>query len=185
MPLEGVSSVSHRVRIRWMDEEVETLDDLLRARLRAVCIGINPAPRSVAAGHYYQGRLGQQFFERLRTAGLLPRTQGWEDDQAFAAAIGFTDIVKRPTTSASEIRDEEFAYGKPLLETKVRDAGPRLVIFTFKKAAEVLLGRFSGNGVIHRLYADRPVFVMPGPYAPRNEVDERLRDLSVAWQAAH
>jgi hypothetical protein len=34
-----------------MGEEVETLADLLRDGLRAVAVGINPAPKSVAAGH--------------------------------------------------------------------------------------------------------------------------------------
>lgn len=53
---------------------------------------------SVAAGHYYQGRLGQRFYSRLRAAGLLPeQDKGFADDAAFAADIGFTDIIKRPT----------------------------------------------------------------------------------------
>src|SRR5207237_1110520 len=109
------AGVSHRVREQWLDEEVETLEDLLRPGLPVVCLGINPAPRSVTAGHYYQGQLGQQFYRRLRSAGLLPNEPGWEDDLAFANGVGFTDIVKRPTARANEIRPEEFAYGKPLL----------------------------------------------------------------------
>jgi double-stranded uracil-DNA glycosylase len=124
--------MSHRVRQRWMDEELETLEDLLRPGLAAVCVGINPAPRSVAAGHYYQGQLGQQFYRRLRIAGLLPDEPGWEDDLAFAQGLGFTDIVKRPTGKASEIGAEEFAYGKPLLEAKLEAARPPLLLFSFK-----------------------------------------------------
>ena len=41
-----------------MGGRVVTLKDLLRPGLRGVCIGTNPAPTSVAAGHYYQGKLG-------------------------------------------------------------------------------------------------------------------------------
>jgi TDG/mug DNA glycosylase family protein len=48
-----------------MGERIETLEDLLRLGLRAVCVGINPAPPSVKAGHYYQGRRGQAFWTRL------------------------------------------------------------------------------------------------------------------------
>jgi hypothetical protein len=44
--------MSHRVTEEWMGQQVETLEDLLRPGLRAVCIGINPAPTSVRAGHY-------------------------------------------------------------------------------------------------------------------------------------
>jgi TDG/mug DNA glycosylase family protein len=54
--------MSHRVTEKWMGEQVETLEDLLRPGLHAVCIGINPAPASVSAGHYYQGKLGQMFY---------------------------------------------------------------------------------------------------------------------------
>ena len=161
-----------------MGDKVETLEDLLRPGLRAVCVGINPAPSSVAVGHYYQGRLGQQFFRRLRLAGLLPDRTGWEDDLAFAKGLGFTDIVKRPTAKASEIRAAEFAHGKPRLERKLEEARPALLIFSFKKAAEVLLGKFSGNGFLDLAVARVQVFVMPGPYATRAEVEVRLNELA-------
>lgn len=164
-----------------MGAQIETLEDLLRPGLRAVCVGINPAPASVHAGHYYQGSLGQGFYERLRRAGLLPRESGWEDDLAFENGIGFTDIVKRPTGKASEVRREEFEHGRELLRAKIETVAPGLVIFTFKKTADVLLGPIAGNGLIHgRQLAGAPIFVMPGPYAARAEVELRLRDLSEA-----
>ena len=140
--------MSHRVTEDWMGKQVETLEDLLRPGLRAICVGINSAPASVRAGHYYQGRLGQGFYERLRKAGLLPVSSGWEDDLAFEHGIGFTDIVKRSTAKAAEVRPAEFEYGRGLLREKVEAASPGLVIFTFKKTAEVLLGRIVGNGLI-------------------------------------
>jgi len=164
-----------------MGEEIETLEDLLRPGLRAVCIGVNPAPTSVSAGHYYQGRLGQGFYERLRRAGLLPRAPGWEDDLAFEHGIGFTDIVKRPTAKAADVHPVEFAHGRTLLRENVESATPRLVIFTFKKTAEVLFGPIAGSGLIagHEL-GGAPIFVMPGPYARRPAVDQQLRELAKA-----
>jgi TDG/mug DNA glycosylase family protein len=171
--------VSHRVTEDWMGKQVETLEDLLRPGLRAICVGINPAPTSISAGHYYQGRLGQGFYERLRRAGLLPRSPGWEDDLAFEHGIGFTDIVKRPTGKAAEVRLAEVEYGRGLLREKVEGAAPRLVIFTFKKTAEVLFGPIAGNGLIlGRELGGAPIFVMPGPYAASAEVDQRLRQLA-------
>jgi TDG/mug DNA glycosylase family protein len=169
--------VSHRVREKWRGEEIETLADLLRPGLRAVCVGINPAPRSVAAGHYYQGQLGQRFFRRLRLVGLLPDGAGWEDDRAFANGVGFTDIVKRPTAKASEIGSEEFAHGKPLLERKLAEAHPELLVFSFKRTAEILFGEMAGNGFVGRQLAGAEVFVMPGPYAKAGEVSARLAEL--------
>jgi TDG/mug DNA glycosylase family protein len=169
--------MSHRVVERWMGQEIETLEDLLRPQLRAACIGINPAPTSVAAGHYYQGRLGQQFFARLQIAGAFERGRGWDDDVAYERGIGFTDIVKRPTRAATEVMPEEFTFGRELLAEKMRPIAPRLLIFTFKKTAEVMLGRFPGSGAIGKTISDVPVYVMPGPYAPRHVVTAQLSDL--------
>ncbi len=163
-----------------MGEELETLADLLRPGLQAVCVGINPAPQSVRAGHYYQGALGQKFFSRLQQARVVPpRGGGWQDDEAFAAGVGFTDIVKRPTSRAAEVRLDEFEHGQGLLEAKLASSRPRLVIFTFKQTAEKLLGRFPGNGFVAGLeLAESRVFVMPGPYESTSTAGATLAELA-------
>jgi len=176
---------SHRVREEWMGEQVTTLEDLLRPSLRAVCVGINPSLVSVEAGHYYQGRLGQGFFARLQEAGVLPASfDGYEDDVAFAAGIGFTDIVKRPTRSAKEVRLAEFAHGRELLEAKLVEHNPALVVFTFKKTAQTLFGPFAGNGFVPGLhFADSDVFVMPGPYEAADTARATMQRLAKRFEA--
>jgi TDG/mug DNA glycosylase family protein len=162
-----------------MGQQVETLEDLLRAGLQAVCVGINPSPVSVSAGHYYQGRAGQRFFDRLRFAGVLPDGDGYEDDLAFSRDIGFTDIIKRPTASAKELQSAEFDYGRELLSAKLDEYRPRLAIFTFKKAATALFGDFAGNGFVPGLkLAHSEVFVMPGPYEAANSAKKSLQTLA-------
>lgn len=95
-----------------MGTQVRTLADLIPASPRAVCIGINPAPTSVDAGHYYQGQQGQRFFTRLTQAGVLHPVDGqYEDDIAVAAGIGFTDVVKRPTARADAVEPYEMRHG--------------------------------------------------------------------------
>jgi TDG/mug DNA glycosylase family protein len=169
----------HRTVEAWMGSEVQTLADLLSPGLRAVCVGINPSPVSVAAGHYYQGRIGQRFFSRLTQAGILPRGDGFEDDRAFAAGIGFTDIVKRPTARAHDVTVAEFTHGRHLLVTKLEATAPNLVIFTFKKSAQVLFGDFFGNGFVDvPSLAGAEVFVMPGPYEAAVTVAETMRHLA-------
>jgi len=174
--------MTHRVIEDWRGSQVETLEDLLRPGLRAVCVGINPAPDSVAAGHYYQGKLGQSFFSRLRRAGLLPPKEGWEDDVALALGIGSTDIVKRPTRSESELSRDELQYGRSLLLGKLEAVRPELIIFTFKKTATVLFGRFDGFGFIGRTLAGGEVFVMPGPYERADRRDQALAELGQWWR---
>ena len=166
----------------WRGAEVETLEDLLRPGLRAVCIGINPAPVSVAAGHYYQGRLGHAFFGRLRRAGLLPDNPGWEDDLAFADGVGFTDIVKRPTASAALISGDELAYGKPILVSKLEAVKPEIVLFTFKKTASIIFGAFAAYGFVGKTLAGGEVFVMPGPYERADRVSATLDELGSRWR---
>jgi TDG/mug DNA glycosylase family protein len=169
-----------------MGKQVTTLEDLLRPGLRAVCVGINPAPTSVEAGHYYQGRLGQGFFARLRQAGVLPATlDGYEDDVAFAAGIGFTDIVKRPTPSAKDVKPAEFSHGRQLLEAKLNEHKPELVIFTVKKTAQTLFGTFAGNGFVAGLkLAHSDVFVMPGPYEDAGTAKATMKQLAKRFKGA-
>lgn len=162
-----------------MGQRVETLADLLRPGLRAVCVGINPSPVSVAAGHYYQGQIGRRFWQRMQRAGAIEKAgTGREDDAAFIAGIGFTDIVKRPTARAGTISTAELEHGGELLSEKLRKIRPPLLIFTYKKPVTALLGAFKGHG--HRPefeFEGAQVFVMPGPYERADRVADSLEQL--------
>lgn len=169
----------HQVRMEWLGSTVTTLADLLRPSLKAVTVGINPAPVSVAAGHYYQGSAGQIFYRRLALVGLLPPGDGFEDDRAYTAGIGFTDVVKRPTRSASEVSPHELLTGRHILDDKLRALEVPLVICTFKKAAMSLLGDFQGHGLLPTARpAGGRVFVMPGPYERPEQTDRALQQLA-------
>jgi TDG/mug DNA glycosylase family protein len=169
----------HRVTIEWMGERIETLEDLLVPGLRAACVGINPSTVSLSKGHYYQGRLGKRFYGRLRQVGLLPDAHdGFEDDALFERGVGFTDIVKRATARAHELRPAEFEHGRFLLLDKLERYRPGLVIFSYKKTAEVLLGSFAGHGERPSPIEGVRLFVMPSPYAAAGVVDPALRDLA-------
>ena len=170
--------VGHRVRARWLGKWIWTLEDVIPPDPVAVCVGVNPAPLSVAVGHYYQGELGKRLYERLRWAGLLPTEPGWEDDVGAGAGVGFTDLVKRPTARAEDVRQEDYAFGRALLERKLAEARPRLVIFTFKRAAEKFFGDFEGNGFVRGLkIGSARVFVMPGPTEERARAQRTVRQL--------
>jgi len=169
----------HRTRVEWMGGPVVTLADLLRPGLLAVVVGVNPAPDSVAAGHYWQGRMGRTLWRRLRSVGLMPDgyDTGYEDDAAFEVGVGFTDVVKRATASAAELGAEERRHGRADLEEKLRRAGAPLVIFALKEAATTLLGDFSGNGFLSARIGGSEVFVMPGPYEKADRAEAVLDTL--------
>lgn len=174
----------YRVIVDWMGDEVVTLADLFPASLRAICVGINPSPVSVDAGHYYQGRLGKLFFARLVEAGVLAPFDGFGDDAAMAVGMGFTDVVKRPTARANGISAKEMRYGAELLCTKLRDISPPVVIFPFKKAAEAIVGSVRGNGWIDATFAGARLFVMPGPYESKATAAATLATLCTGLPGA-
>lgn len=172
--------MSHRITTDWMGATVDTLADLLPESPRAVIIGVNPAPTSVQAGHYYQGQLGRRLWQRLTRSGLMtvPADQ-WEDDAAVSAGFGLTDVVKRPTPSADALIPGEREHGAALLREKLCAVGPAAIIFTFKDAAAAMVGPVRGFGWIDGCtLAGADVFVMPGPYEARPKVDEALAALA-------
>jgi TDG/mug DNA glycosylase family protein len=174
----------HRVTEVWLGEEVPSLADLLRPGLRGVVVGINPSTVSVAAGHYYQGRLGQRFFSALLDAGVLPHGDGFEDDRAFKAGLGFTDVVKRATARETGLRTGELQHGRQLLEARLSELAVPRIIFTYKKAATTLLGPFDGFGLRPgRPLAGAEVFVMCGPMAKREDRARAIRDLREWWSS--
>jgi len=176
--------VGHRARTRWLGKWIWTLEDVIPPDPLAVCVGVNPAPLSVAVGHYYQGDLGKRFYERLRWVGLLPTEPGWEDDAGASAGVGFTNIVKRPTARAEDVHQDDYEFGRALLVKKLAEVRPRLVIFTFKRAAEKFFGNIEGNGFVRGLViGSARVFVMPRPMEERQRAERTLRSLRRAVRA--
>jgi len=108
----------------------------------------------------------EQGLQASRDERSLPESlEGYEDDAAVAAGVGFTDVVKRPTATAADLSADELKHELADLERKLAAVGAPLVIFAFKEAARTLLGNFSGNGFVEGLQVgSSQVFVMPGPY---------------------
>ncbi len=85
--------------------------------------------------------------------------------------------MKRPSRRAHELSGRDVAHGRDELRRKLASLEVSLLIFTYKRTAELLYGRFDGAGFISQP-GERPArFVMPGPYAPRALADELLNDL--------
>jgi double-stranded uracil-DNA glycosylase len=134
-------------------------------------VGVNPAPTSVAAGHYYQGRLGRRLWKRLVHLGLLRDAVPGSEDEAFVAAgHGLTDLVKRPTANIRDLGRDELQRGAQELREKVRAWQPGLILFVFEKAASLALGSRVSAGKGPPLEGV-PTFLLSGPYTARSEAD--------------
>jgi double-stranded uracil-DNA glycosylase len=169
---------THRTTIVVEGRKVTTLADIPPLRNRLLFVGLNPSPVSVEAGHYHQGRLGQTFWRRLMTARILPKDTPIEtaDDALLAAGHGITDLLKRPTARDTATPADLTAGVGPLFQ-KVAVWRPAAIVFIYKRAAEIAAGRSLTErwGQLEGVaLAARPCFLMPGPYASREDVDEGL-----------
>jgi TDG/mug DNA glycosylase family protein len=177
----------HRATIDVDGVAIETLADLPPLRDHLLFVGLNPSPLSVDAGHYHQGQLGQRFWRRLMLATVLPpgTDVASADDALMAQGHGITDVLKVPTPR-DEATDSDLRAGVGPLWQKVAIWRPAAVVFVYKRGAEACAGRplVESWGQLEGVaLAGRPCFLMPGPYAATEEVDEGLnflRNLSAA-----
>lgn len=171
----------HRTTITIDGSPIETLADLPPLRDRLLFVGLNPSPVSVEAGHYHQGRLGQAFWRRLMTASVLPPSTRLvaADDALMAAGHGITDLLKVPT-ARDEADEAALRAGVGPLWQKIAVWRPAAVVFIYKRAGSASAGRplsESWGQLAGVALAGRPCFLMPGPYAPVEQVDEGLNFL--------
>jgi hypothetical protein len=157
---------------------VETLVDLPPERGRLLFVGLNPSPVSVSVGHYHQGRLGQRFWRRLGRVGIIPPDLALDaaDDALVAAGHGITDLLKQPSPRDTAT-DAELTAGVGPLWQKIALWRPGAVVFIYKRAATISAGRDlqqSWGQLDGVAMGGRPCFLMPGPYAPTEQVDEGL-----------
>ena len=177
--------ICHQVDVTSDAGSFVTLADLWPVPCRAVIVGVNPAPRSVEAGHYYQGSDGRRALARLRTAGLLPAVRGgFADDEAVAVGIGFTDVVKRPTGRSSELSRAEVEAGRTELRAKLEAHKVGLVVCVFKPAVVALLGRAEPPGFQTSTLGASRVFRMPGPYEAQAKASLVMGQLADFLEAA-
>ena len=168
----------HRTTIHVAGAETTTLADLPPARDGLLFVGLNPSPVSVDAGHYHQGRLGHRFWQRLMLATIIPlgTDLAAADDALVAAGHGITDLIKRPSPR-DEASDQELREGVGPLWQKIALWRPGAVVFIYKRVAEIAAGRVLQEpwGQLQGVaLAGRPCFLMPGPYASTEQVDEGL-----------
>lgn len=160
---------------------VTTLADLPPLRDRLLFVGLNPSPVSVEAGHYHQGRLGRTFWHRLMLAQVLPPATPVEtaDEALVAAGHGITDLLKTPT-ARDEASDATLTAGVGPLWQKIAIWRPAAIVFIYKRAATIAAGRHLEPAWGHLegvALGGRPCFLMPGPYAPTEQVDEGVNFL--------
>lgn len=116
---------------------METLPDYLRSGLDIVSIGLNPSLPSVRDGFYFANPRNR-FWRALNASGLA----GEPLEPGIAAmeklfdvwAIGFTDVVKRPTAGGRDLRAADYREWAPVLHGRLLQYQPRIAWFQGKQA---------------------------------------------------
>ena len=171
--------------------ELPTLPDYLREGLDIVFVGLNPSLYSVREAHYFANPRNR-FWTALNRSGLLPvELCAYEDHTMMDHGVGLTDLVKRPTSQAFQLKASDYREWAPRLRGKLERYQPLIACFhgttaygRYLKHAEGVDAR-TKPGRQERLIGGSAVFVTPNP-SPANarySVDDlagwylRLRDL--------
>ena len=156
---------------------MDTLPDYLRPGLEIAFVGINPGAYSAKIGHYF-GRPTNRFWPAINRSGLVDagRELGPADDVRMSDhGIGFTDVVKRASNSASDLRAGDYRRWAPVLKEKLLRYQPLIVCFNGLTAFKNYLRYTEGEkgapdlGPQERRIGDSHVFVVPSP-SPANAV---------------
>ena len=174
------------------DYDFETLPDLLRPGLQLVFVGINPSVYSVQRGHYF-ARPTSRFwpaFSRSKLSGpvrvALDREMlGFEDDaRLLDFGIGFTDVVKTPSSNAASLKPSDYALWAPRILDRLEGCGASMVCFhgvtgyrAFARYALDSPKEPTPPGLQERRLGNARIFLAPNP-SPANahfRVEDQMR----------
>jgi TDG/mug DNA glycosylase family protein len=174
--------IGYQERRDWMGSPVLTLAEVVPAIPRAMIVGLNPAPPSVAVGHYYQGSLGRRLLQLLARHEVFAEPDGPHfEEPALRHSVGFTDLVKRPTARASDLSRSEVAYGRGELHATLSRAQVPVVICVFREAADALLEGPTVPGWQDGTTTwGARIFRMPPPFMKREDAATVMQTLSRA-----
>ncbi|MCB1038337.1 MAG: mismatch-specific DNA-glycosylase [Acidimicrobiales bacterium] len=135
------------------------LPDHVTDDLRLLCCGLNPSLHAAEAGvGYVTGN--NRFWPAMAKAGLASRDR----DPIHLAAhdrIGMTDLVKRPTARADELRRDEYREGVDRLESLCTWLAPRAVAVVGLAGWRAAVDRKASAGWQERRLGPTPVYVLP------------------------
>ncbi|MRG57765.1 G/U mismatch-specific DNA glycosylase [Phyllobacterium sp. SYP-B3895] len=140
------------------------LADVLAPGLAVVFCGLNPAVSAVRDGHNFSNP-SNRFWRALHLAGFTPRLlRADEECDLLRYGCGLTTAVSRATTSASELRAQDYIDAVPELEVKIRTFAPANLAFLGKAAYAAISRRGDVEwGRQPEKFAGAAVWLLPNP----------------------
>jgi len=168
---------NYRIKITVDGKQYDTLSDILpeSGNLEILFIAKTPAPVSVDAGHYFQGKQGTMFWNRLSEYNILNVPIGqFADEFLLTNKYGITDIVKVPRGYGNEPSDEEYRQGLKRILSVIEKYKPKAIVFVYKKVLDNIIrlnfninskSNYGFNSQFDK-YFNSKVFVFPMPGTP-------------------
>ncbi|KAI0997167.1 hypothetical protein K3495_g11020 [Podosphaera aphanis] len=127
------------------------LQDVLAPNLICMFIGLNPGLQTAVSGHAY-AHPSNLFWKLLHSSGCTPRRcHSTEDvDLPRLYALGFTNIVSRPTRNGSELKMTDIDAGVQVLEEKTRRFKPEAVCIVGKSIWDSIQRTRHGKSAINK-----------------------------------
>ena len=167
---------------------MNTLPDYLKSDLDIVLVGLNPSLYSVEVGHYF-ATPRNRFWRAINRSGLLTEhLDANTDHKMLEQGIGMTDVVKRSTRGASDLRAADYREWAPVLKAKLEHFQPLIVCYhgavayrSYLKYAEGISVSSLELGLQPHTIGRSHVFLVPNP-SPANAAYSL--DTLVGWYEA-
>lgn len=180
--------MTHRIQIQKEGKTYDTLEDILPSdslKLDMLIIGKVPAPESVKAGHYFQGRQGKTMWNKLTSYEILKKNTLYHDDSLLHSKIGITDIVKVPREYGNEPSSSEYSEGKKRIISIIDKYKPKVVFFVYKPVLEHFVSPlceiiYGFNENLTEYFNGCKVFLFPMPGtrgATKDIIEKAMTDL--------
>ena len=173
---------NYRREIIVEGKKFNTLMDILpsEGNLEILFIAKTPAPISVDAGHYFQGKQGTMFWNSLSKYDILKVQPGMFADECLSQNnFGITDIIKVPRDYGNEPSDAEYKSGIQRILSIVLNRKPKVIVFVYKKVLDNITrlnfgiqtkSKYGFNPQLDK-YFNSKVFVFPMPGTPCKKVE--------------
>ncbi|WP_368489692.1 uracil-DNA glycosylase family protein [Clostridium sp. BJN0013] len=181
---------NYRTQIQVDGGTMETLQDILPQgnELNILFVGKVPTPFSVKEGHYFQGRQGKMFWNKLQKYDILHIPSGSkEDEQLLNYGYGIVDITKIPKKYGVEPSADEYRKGAEKISSIIGLYKPKVIVFIYKRVLDRLLdcafnmntiSQYGFNRNLERVLGSKIfVFPMPGTPCKKDDADKYMMQL--------
>ena len=181
---------NYQIEITVDGKKHKTLSDILpdNGNLDILFIAKTPAPTSVDKGHYFQGRQGTMFWNKLSEFDILKVPYGqYADNYLLSNNYGITDIVKIPKSYGNEPSNEEYKQGLSRILDVIEKYNPKVIVFVYKKVLDNIIKLSFGisdksdygfNSKLDEYFKSKVfVFPMPGTPCKREQATQSMSEL--------